>query len=318
MQTVILATDRGPGPLSSVASTPMLPVADRPLVAHAADAAVTAGTEELVFVVGDDAPQVQSYFGGRYAGVPATYAIQEDSHERAIRALRGRLDGRVAVLNGSCLYDAGGVDALFDHDAAIAAEPAEGPAPVGTDGGEPTVERASGACVFPADSLDSVTGGRPLSVAALESAASRPAVVDVPRVAVSSAADLVDANARAMASIAPAGETVQIADDATVEQGVTFDGPVLIAGGATVERNATLRGPVVVGPNATVGVRAVVDSAVLFGDATVDAGARLDGAVIGPNCTVGDGASVAGVTDARGNGVAAIVTDGARERLGYW
>lgn len=56
MQAVILAAGRGTrmGPLTETRPKPMLPVADRPLVAHVADAAAEAGADELVFIVGPE------------------------------------------------------------------------------------------------------------------------------------------------------------------------------------------------------------------------------------------------------------------------
>jgi NDP-sugar pyrophosphorylase family protein len=54
MQTVILAAGEGTRmrPLTARLAKPMLPVGDKPLVAHTADAAADAGACKLVFVVG--------------------------------------------------------------------------------------------------------------------------------------------------------------------------------------------------------------------------------------------------------------------------
>ncbi|MGM0592005.1 MAG: sugar phosphate nucleotidyltransferase, partial [Halobacteriota archaeon] len=80
MQTVILAAGEGTRirPLSAETPKPMLPVADRPLVAHVADAAVAAGAEELLFVIGFGADAVEEYFGTTYAGVDVTYVHQTE------------------------------------------------------------------------------------------------------------------------------------------------------------------------------------------------------------------------------------------------
>jgi len=68
------------GPLTETTPKPMLPVADRPLVAHVADAAVAAGADELVFIVGYGAKPIRAYFGTEYAGVPVTYHEYEAGH----------------------------------------------------------------------------------------------------------------------------------------------------------------------------------------------------------------------------------------------
>jgi bifunctional UDP-N-acetylglucosamine pyrophosphorylase/glucosamine-1-phosphate N-acetyltransferase len=72
MQTVVLAAGEGTRmrPLTETVPKPMLPVADRPLAAHTADAAVDAGATELILVVGYEADAVREYFGGSYRDVP--------------------------------------------------------------------------------------------------------------------------------------------------------------------------------------------------------------------------------------------------------
>jgi len=109
MQTVILAAGEGTRmrPLTATRPKPLLPVAGRPLAAHAADAAVDAGTSELVFVIGYQGDAVREYFGDRYRGVPVTYAIQEEQRGTAdaVRAARPHLDGPFAVLNGDALFE---------------------------------------------------------------------------------------------------------------------------------------------------------------------------------------------------------------------
>lgn len=103
MQTVILAAGEGTRmrPLTASRPKPMVPVADRPLVAHTADAAVDAGATELVFVVGYEADAIREYFGERYRDVSVTYARQERQRGTAdaVRAAREYLDGEFAVLN---------------------------------------------------------------------------------------------------------------------------------------------------------------------------------------------------------------------------
>jgi hypothetical protein len=61
MQVVVLAAGQGTRmrPLTDRRPKPMLPVADRPLCAHTADAAVEAGADELLFVVGYEAEAVR-------------------------------------------------------------------------------------------------------------------------------------------------------------------------------------------------------------------------------------------------------------------
>ena len=64
MQAVVLAAGEGTRmrPLTETVPKPMLPVADRPLVAHTVDAAVDAGATEIIFVVGYRADTVREHF----------------------------------------------------------------------------------------------------------------------------------------------------------------------------------------------------------------------------------------------------------------
>ena len=105
-------------PLTESLPKPMLPVADRPLVAHAADAAVDGGASELILVVGYEADAVRSYFGDRYRGVPVEYAVQAEQlgTAHAVDCASEYLDGPFAVLNGDDLYDRESVTALLGAD----------------------------------------------------------------------------------------------------------------------------------------------------------------------------------------------------------
>jgi bifunctional UDP-N-acetylglucosamine pyrophosphorylase/glucosamine-1-phosphate N-acetyltransferase len=131
MQAVILAAGQGTRirPLSETIPKPMLPVADKPIVAHVADAAVDAGADELVFVVGFLGEQVEEYFGETYRGAPVSYVTQEEQlgTAHAVNQAREHIDGPFAVLNGDNIYDAESVAALFDEAPSVAAYTVEDP-----------------------------------------------------------------------------------------------------------------------------------------------------------------------------------------------
>ncbi|WP_254545134.1 bifunctional sugar-1-phosphate nucleotidylyltransferase/acetyltransferase [Halomarina pelagica] len=131
MQAVILAAGEGTRmrPLTHSTPKPMLPVADRPLVAHTADCAVRAGAEELVVVVGYEADDVREYFGEEYAGVPVRFAVQEEQlgTGHAVNCAREHIDGDFAVLYGDNLYDAPSIERLFSRGPSVAAYRVENP-----------------------------------------------------------------------------------------------------------------------------------------------------------------------------------------------
>lgn len=344
MQTVILAAGRSERmrPLSSIAPKPMLPVLDRPIVSHVADSAIAAGTDELVLVVGTDAAQIRSFFGDRYGGVPVTYAEQSnpDGTADALRSARELIDGRFAVLNGNSLFDPESIVALFAHNCAIATHEIEDPREYGVVSAEGRtatgiVEKPSrpaskmvnaGAYVFPAwvrDALDverSDRGERELTDVLAQ-------VIDCETVTVVPSqrwmdvvrpADLLAAN-QVMMQERPAtvaGTTdgtvsidgdVQIGVDATIGRDVTVDGPVYVGQAATIERDVVLGDRTVVGADVTVSAGASLDNCLVFPGASVGAGVILRNAVVGPNCSISEGASIAGVTDAGGSGVATLV-----------
>jgi bifunctional UDP-N-acetylglucosamine pyrophosphorylase/glucosamine-1-phosphate N-acetyltransferase len=148
MQTLVLATtpaDRM-GPLSTVAPTAMLPVGDRPLLAHVADAAVGAGATELDIVVQSPDSPVIDYFGTTHRDIPVEYAVLgEDTEESATRTadstaainsaatLLAEQSGPFAVLDGHCLYDRHDLRTLFDRAPATGytlAEPTDASTPI--------------------------------------------------------------------------------------------------------------------------------------------------------------------------------------------
>jgi len=124
MQAVLLAAGQGTRmrPLTDALPKPMVPVADRPLVAHAADAAVDGGVSELIIVVGYEREAITEYFGDSYRGVPVTMVTQTEQRGTAdaVRAAAPELDGPFVVLNGDNLYD-DSIAALFEEGPAIAA-----------------------------------------------------------------------------------------------------------------------------------------------------------------------------------------------------
>jgi bifunctional UDP-N-acetylglucosamine pyrophosphorylase/glucosamine-1-phosphate N-acetyltransferase len=324
-------------PLSTVTPKPMLPVADRPLAAHVADAAVAAGADELLFVVGYGADHVRAYFEDEYDGVPVRYATQSSPSGTAdaVQTASDLIEGPFAVLNGDNLYDEASIVELFEHDAAVAAHRVEDPSEYGvltTDDGAVTgiVEKPddppstlanAGAYVFPESAVDeldvdpSERGERELTdVLATLVDRQEVAVVETHRwLDVARPPDLVTANELAVpdfdeetqGSVPADADTegaVHVASGATVEPDATIEGPVLVGRGATVGSDAVVRGPAVLGPDSTLAEGASLSEAVLLEGATVDDGVQLSGVVLGPQCSLGDDAEVVefGVEDSPG------------------
>jgi UDP-N-acetylglucosamine diphosphorylase/glucosamine-1-phosphate N-acetyltransferase len=330
MQTVILAAGQGTRmrPLTDTTPKPMLPVADRPLAAHTADAAVDAGTDELVLVVGYEADAVRDYFGAEYRGVPVTYAVQDEQRGTAdaVRAARDALDGDFAVLNGDNLYDPDSVADLFAAGPAIAAQVVDDPTNYGvlsTDGDRVTdiVEKPSdppstlanaGAYVFPAAASDwldvpeSERGEHELTdVVARVIEEFDVSAVELQRwLDVGRPWELLEANEWKLGELERdiRGEVAEDADlrgavvveeGATIEPGVVVEGPALLRSGANVGPNAYIRGTTLLGEDVHVGQSVELKNTVVRSGTNVPHLSYVGDSVLGRNVNFGAGTTVA-------------------------
>jgi len=330
MQTVILAAGEGTRmrPLTDGTPKPMLPVADRPLVAHTADAAVAAGVEELVFVIGYEAEQVRAFFGDQYRGVPVSYARQDEQlgTAHAVAAARPYLDGPFAVLNGDDLYDPGSLADLLSGGPAVGTYEVADPGAYGVfelDGGEVTgvVEKPEdppssmvnvGAYVFPTEAREwldvprSDRGEHELTDV-LERTIAETAVrtVRIDRwLGVGRPWELLEANEWKLAEIerdlrgtvaagADLRGAVVVEEGATVESGVVVEGPVLVRSGASVGPNAYVRGRTLLGENVHVGASVEIKNSVLRADTSVPHRSYVGDSVVGLDANLGAGTTVA-------------------------
>ncbi|GAB7011619.1 bifunctional sugar-1-phosphate nucleotidylyltransferase/acetyltransferase [Halorubrum trueperi] len=286
MQVVILAAGRGTrmGPLTETDPKPMLPVADRPLVGHVADAAVAAGATELIITVGYGGDRVREHVGERRGGVPVRYAEQPTQlgTADALQAAAEHVDGAFAVLNGDNLYDADDLAVLFESVPAVGAFRVDDPSSYGVlrsvDGvlteivekpeNPATNTINAGAYAFPADALDLLDVPRS-ERGELELTDVLDRVIERNEVGIVAFGEwldvgrpweLLEANERRL----PAAGSERL------------DGGTRPDPGGDVHPNATLRGDIVVESDATVGPGVVIDGPVLL----------RSGCSIGPNAYV--------------------------------
>ncbi len=330
MQVVILAAGQGTRmrPLTDTRPKPMLPVADRPLVAHTADAAVEAGADELVFVVGYEADAVREYFGDTYAGIPVRYAEQTDQRgtAHAVRAARDLLDGRFAVLNGDDLYDRDSIAALLSDGPAVGTYEVADPRPYGvfdvqdgvvTDVVEKPDDPPSnlvnvGAYVFPPAALDwldvppSDRGEHELTDV-LQRTVTEHAVQTVAMdrwQGVGRPWELLAANewkvgdltSAVHGDVSPAADlrgTVVVESGATVDAGTVIEGPVLVRRGASVGPNAYVRGTTLIGEDVHVGQSVEIKNSVLMAGTAVPHLSYVGDSVLGRDVNFGAGTQVA-------------------------
>jgi len=319
-------------PLTETVPKPLLPVADRPLCAHVADAAVAAGATELVFVVGYEADEVRAFFGESYRGVPVAFAVQRERRGTAdaVAAAADLLDGPFAVLNGDNLYDPVGIETLFEAAPAVAAVEGEdlrnygvlstaerGDRTLATGIVEkpadpPTRLANAGAYAFPAaatgwlDVGESDRGEREITdvlARAIETA--DVGVVTVDRwLDVGRPWELLAANEWRIADLegridgeirgdATLRGTVVVEDGAVVEPGVVIDGPAIVRSGAEVGPNAYVRGATLVGEDCHVGHGVEIKNSVLLSGATVPHLSYVGDSLLGPDVNLGAGTQVA-------------------------
>jgi bifunctional UDP-N-acetylglucosamine pyrophosphorylase/glucosamine-1-phosphate N-acetyltransferase len=306
----------------------MLPVADRPLVAHTADTAIAAGAEELIFVVGYEADAVREFFRDSYNGVPVEFAVQEEQlgTADAVNAAREYLDGPFAVLNGDNLYDEASLAELFDAAPSIAAYGVPDPSNYGvlsTDGDRvtaiiekpadpPTQLANAGAYVFPAEAREwldvemSERGEREITdVVTQVIEAYDVTAVEVDRwLDVGRPWELLEANEWKVGEMTRRidGEVHGDADlrgdvvveaGAVVEPGVVIEGPAIVRSGATVGPNAYIRDATVLGEDTHVGHGVEVKNSVVMADTNVPHVSYVGDSVLGTDVNLGASTQVA-------------------------
>jgi len=333
MQAVLLAAGEGTRmrPLTVSTPKPMLPVADRPLVAHTADAVVDAGIDELVLVVGYEAEDVRAYFGSEYRGVPVEYAVQDEQlgTAHAVDCAREHLEGPFAVLNGDDLYDAPSVAALLDagrDGPAICTYHADNPENYGvvqvadgavTDIVEKPTDPATnlvnvGAYVFPAAARDwldvpkSERGEHEITdVLARVIDEHRVEPVTVDRwLGCGRPWELLEANEWKLGELDRRieGEVHESADlrgdvvvetGASVDAGVVVEGPALVREGADLGPNAYVRGATLLGADTHVGNGTEIKNSVVMAGSAVPHLSYVGDSVVGTDVNFGAGTKVA-------------------------
>jgi bifunctional UDP-N-acetylglucosamine pyrophosphorylase/glucosamine-1-phosphate N-acetyltransferase len=343
MQAVILAAGEGTRmrPLTESVPKPMLPVADRPLVAHTAAMAAQAGADELVFVVGYEADRVRDHFGDRFEGVPVSYAVQEEQlgTAHAAAAAREHLSEDFVVLNGDDLYDAKAIRALFDTCPAVGAYAVDDPRPYGVfslDGDRVTdvVEKPDdppsnrvnvGAYHFPTEAADWLTEVELSERGEYEITDVVDQVIDAYDVTavpverwlgVGRPWELLAANEWKLSELdrrieGEVHERAELRGDVVVERGaevdagVVIEGPALVRSGADVGPNAYVRGATLLAEDTHVGNGVELKNTVVMRGSNVPHLSYVGDSVLGEQVNFGAGTQVANL---RHDGEDVVVT----------
>lgn len=121
MQALVPAAGRGSrlAPLTDDRPKGLVEIAGRPLLTYVFDAAIDAGAESIVVVIGYKGEQIKDTFGETYRGVPLTYVSQDDRLGLAHAVLQARpvIEGPILLLNGDNVF-VDGVKPAIDRFAA--------------------------------------------------------------------------------------------------------------------------------------------------------------------------------------------------------
>ena len=356
MKTVVLAAGEGTRmrPLTANVPKPMLPVADRPLIAHALDAAVDAGASRFVLVVGYRGESVRSHFGDSYRDVPIEYVVQDDRRGTAdalARAVPSLHAEPFVVLNGDSLYDPSSLTALYDETtvAAVGSYRVDNPSDYGvlltTDDGR----RVTGVVEKPVDPPSDL-----INVGAYRFPAEAASWLDVPEsergeleltdvldrvcelydvrpipferwLDVGRPWELLEANEWKLGELGTdlRGEVsdganlygpVVVEEGARIRPGVMMEGPVLVRKGAVVGPNAFVRGPTLIGPDSIVGNAVEVKNSLLLGHVGVGHLSYVGDSILGFDTNLGAGTKIANLRHDGGD--VRISVDGERVSTG--
>jgi mannose-1-phosphate guanylyltransferase len=325
-------------PLTDTRPKPMMPLVDRPFVAHQLDGLRRFGVTDVIFSCGYRPEALEQHFGdGTGIGMRLRYVVDPEplgtagAVKNAEPLLRGE---RTLVLNGDILTDLDLADLLDHHVAASAAgtlalTPVEDPSRYGLvrlhpdrtvkaflekpqrselRDGEPFLINA-GTYLLEREALDMIPAAASCSIerdifpvlAAAGRLTGHPSDcywLDIGTPESYLQAHL-DVLAGSVRTAAPIGDRY-VGDGTVIAAGAVVDGGSTVGRGGRVGEGATVRGSVV-GDAADVGAGARIEGAIIGAGVTVgDEAAILPGSVIGDGAVIAAGLELRGVTVATG------------------
>ncbi|QSG11363.1 N-acetylglucosamine-1-phosphate uridyltransferase [Halapricum desulfuricans] len=328
----------------------MIPVGNQPLLEYVLEAAVAAGIDEIVLVVGHARERIQSHFGdGHDWDVPIRYVTQ--AHQlgaaHALSQVESTVEDPFFVLHGDQLVEAALLERLLDHWNAtetptIATVQSERPTEYGavevdemavrsvskTPTDDPPFLVNAGAYVFDDRIFDVIRGIEATETSDFGIATALQILADNDGLSavvhrdswqdLTYPWDLLTTNAQLLHSRpGPPDETdISVHDSAAVSADVALDD------GVSISPNATVLPGTSVGKNVRVGANVTLSNCIVMSDARIGNGAVLhdcivgESAVIGPNVTVEGGPADVVIADTvhRDVGLGGVVADRATLR----
>jgi NDP-sugar pyrophosphorylase family protein len=320
MQAVILAAGEGTRlrPLTHSKPKAMIPVANRPVIAHVIDALLANGIRDIVVVAGYRREYVQRYLNS--LDIPVTVVVQEKQlgTAHALRCAAPEIREDFMVLPGDNFIDAASIAKIKGEPCAMLVKEHSSPSNFGVvvvrDGlvsgivekpeEAPTLTVSTGIISLPRDALLSLVKNEiPDAIMGLIRKGMRMKAImaDDWQDAIYPW-DLLKMNESLLRHITPekAGR---------MTGNITFSGVVHVGAGTRIGPNTTITGPVVIGedceigpatcilPGTSIGSRVsiepftVLGSSLIMDDTSIGSHSRIMNAVMGEGCSIGDHAS---------------------------
>jgi glucose-1-phosphate thymidylyltransferase len=317
MQAVILAAGEGTRlrPLTHGKPKAMIPVANRPVIAHVIDALLANGIRDIVVVVGYRREYVQRFLNG--LETPVTVVVQEKQlgTAHALRSAAPEIRDDFLVLPGDNYIDAASIAKIKSEPCAMLVKEHPSPSDFGVvveRGGlvsdiiekpedAPTHTVSTGIISLPRDTIGSIVKNdipdaimglirKGLRMKAIMAGDWQDALYPW---------DLLRMNRSLLSHITP-GKAGRMAGN------ITFSGVVNVGAGTTIGPNVTVSGPVIIGedcdigpgtcilPGTSIGSRVTIEpftvlgSSLVMDDTSIGSHSRILQAVIGEGCRIAD------------------------------
>ena len=347
MQCVLLAAGMGKRmwPLTATRPKVMVPVANRPMLAHLIDAAVSVGLDDIVCVVGYREEAVRNYFGkGEQFGAKISYVVQRSQRGTgdALLSARHLLAEDFILLNGDMLLSPRDLQKVAGSDGVcMGLAEVENPEEYGVVEIEnglisalyektpnpPTNLINAGAYHLDSRIFEYLKGCAVSERGEVELTDALQEYIrngELEGIVLPSWMDIgqpwniLDANAVCM-------EHLKTSVEGTVEENVTLHGPVVVEKGAVIKAGTYIEGPCIIGANCRVGPHAYIRGSTAIGAGChIGHSVEVKNSVVFPGTNiphfnyVGDSIIGSGCNLGAGTKVANLRHDNRSVRVGNW
>jgi mannose-1-phosphate guanylyltransferase len=333
VKAVILVGGEGTRLRPLTLSTPkaMVPIANRPFLAHMIDYLKVHGIDDVILAMGYLPDPIQAHFGdGSSSNTRLSYIIEDSplGTAGAVKNAAGYIDDTFFVFNGDTFTDIDLTKMLELHrnkhaKVTIALTPVEDPTVYGvveTDNGgrvQRFVEKPSrdavttnmvnaGAYVLEPEVLNLIPKGEHFMFEhgvfpeilnrgdAIYGYESDDYWIDIgtPQKYLKVNHDLLSGKAMGGFAGELIGERIWVEQGSEIHPQAKIEGPVAIGKDCVLSSGSRVKGPAVIGPDCIMGVDSSIERAVIWNGIRIGAGVSLKECIIAENVTIGDGSQI--------------------------